>query len=120
MTSGVSAVAALPASLPLRLALTAFFIQFGGVSVLLQSASYVPLSLPRYCLVRLCSALISALTVFLLTPLFCPAVVVPTLATRAEMLQNSFDLLAVSLSSALGLLLVFVFTFGLSKGKRTP
>ncbi|MBR6040149.1 MAG: hypothetical protein IKP38_06700 [Clostridia bacterium] len=117
MTSGVSAVAALPASLPLRLALTAFFIQFGGVSVLLQSASYVPLSLPRYCLVRLCSALISALTVFLLTPLFCPAVVVPTLATRAEMLQNGFDLLAVSLSSALGLLLVFVFTFGLSKTK---
>ena len=120
MTSGVSAVAALPASLPLRLALAAFFIQFGGDSVLLQSASHVPLSLPRYCLVRLCTALLAALIVFLLTPLFCPAVAVPTLATRTEMLQNGFDLLAVSLSSAFGLLLVFVFTFGLSKGKRTP
>ena len=65
-------------------------------------------------------ALLAALTVYFLTPLFCPAVAVPTLATRAEMLQNGFDLLAVSLSSALGLLLVFVFTFGLSKGKRTP
>ena len=120
MTSGVSAVAALPVSLPLRLALTSFFIQFGGVSVLLQSASYLPLSLPRYCLVRLCTALLAALTVWFLTPLFCPAVAVPTLATRTEMLQNGFDLLAVSFSSALGLLLVFVFTFGLSKGKRTP
>jgi len=120
MTSGVSAVAALPASLPFRLALTAFFIQFGGVSVLLQSTSYLPLSLPRYCLIRLCTALLAAFTVYLLTPLFCPAVSVPTLATRAEMLQNSFDLLAVTLSSALGLLLVFVFTFGLSNRKRTP
>ncbi|MBR4906090.1 MAG: hypothetical protein IKZ44_04475 [Clostridia bacterium] len=118
MTSGVSAVAALPLSLPLRLALTAFFIQFGGASVLLQSASHVPLSLPRYCLIRLCTALLAALTVYYLTPLFCPAVAVPTLASRAEMLQNGFDLLAVSLSSALGLLLVFVFTFGLSKRKR--
>ena len=120
MTSGVSEVAALRLSLPLRLALTAFFIQFGGVSVILQSASHAPLSLPRYCLIRLCTSLLAALTVYFLTPLFCPAGAVPTLATRAEMLQNGFDLLAVSLSSALGLLLVFVFTFGLSKGKRTP
>ena len=118
MTSGVSAVSALPLSLPLRLALTAFFIQFGGVSVLLQSASHVPLPLPRYCLVRLCTALFAALTVYFLTPVFCPVVTVPTLATRAEMLRNTFDLLAVSLSSALGLLLVFVFTFGLSNRKR--
>ena len=118
MTSGVSAVAALPLSLALRLALGAFFIQFGGVSVLLQSASHVPLSLLRYCLVRLITASLAALTVYLLTPLFCPDVPVPTLATRAEMIRNSFDLLAVSLSSALGLLLVFVFTFGLSKRKR--
>jgi len=119
MTSGASAIAVLPLSLALRLALAAFFIQFGGVSVLLQSASYVPLSLPRYCFVRLITASLAALTVYLLTPLFCPAAV-PTLATRAEMIRNSFDLLAVSLSSALGLLLVFVFTFGLRHQKRTP
>ena len=120
MTSGVSAVAATPLSLPLRLALAAFFIRLGGVSVLLQSASYLPLSLPRFCLIRFCTALFAALTVYLLTPLFCPAVAVPTLATRAEMLRNGFDLLAVSLSSALGLLLVFVLTFGLGRQKRTP
>ncbi len=118
MTSGVSAIAGLPLSLPLRLALAAFFIRFGGVSVLLQSASHLPLSLPRYCLARLCAATIAALAVYLLTPVFCPAVAVPTLATRAEMIRNSFDLLAVSLSSALGLLLVYVFTFGLSERKR--
>ena len=120
MTSGVSALAALPLSLPLRLAFSAFFLQFGGISVLLQSASQLPLSLPRYCLIRLMTALAAALAVFLLTPLFCPDAAVPTLATGAEMRRNAFDLFAVSLSSAFGLLLVFVFTFGLSKGKRTP
>ncbi len=120
MTSGVSALAALPLSLPLRLAFSAFFLQFGGISVLLQSASQLSLSLPRYCLIRLMTALAAALAVFLLTPLFCPDAAVPTLATGAEMRRNVFDLFAVSLSSAFGLLLVFVFTFGLSKGKRTP
>ena len=120
MTSGANAVAALPFSLPLRLALSAFFLQFGGISVLLQSASCLPLSLPRYCLIRLIAALAAALAVYLLTPLFCPDAAVPTLATGAEMRRNAFDLIAVSLSSALGLLLVFVFTFGLSKRKRTP
>ena len=120
MTSGASAAAVLPASLPLRLAVAAFLIQFGGVSVLLQSASYVSLSLPRYCLVRFCTALLAALTTFFLSPLFCSAAAVPTLASGAEMLQNSFDLLAVAFSSAFGLLLVFVFTFGLSNRKRTP
>lgn len=120
MTSGVSAIAELPASLPLRLAMTAFFIQFGGVSVLLQSANALPLSLPRYCFIRFLTALFSAIAVFFLTPLFCPNAVVPTFATGAEMLRNTVDLLAVSLSSAFGLLLVFVFTFSLSKRKRTP
>ena len=120
MTSGANAVAALPFSLPLRLALSAFFLQFGGISVLLQSASCLPLSLPRYSLIRLIAALAAALAVYLLTPLFCPDAAVPTLATGAEMRRNAFDLIAVSLSSALGLLLVFVFTFGLSKRKRTP
>lgn len=118
MTSGASLAASLPLSLPLRLALCAFFLQFGGVSVLLQSASQLPLSLKRYGLVRLFIALVSAVAVLLLTPLFCPDVPVPTMASSAEMLRNTFDLLAVSLSSAFGLLLVFVFTFGLSKGKR--
>lgn len=120
MTSGVSLLAALPLSLPLRLALSVFFLQFGGISVLLQSASCLPLSLPRYCLLRLITALAAALAVYLLTPLFCPDATVPTMATGREMLQNTFDLLAVSLSCGFGLLLVFVFTFGLSKRKRTP
>ena len=120
MTSGISKLSALPFSLPLRLALTAFLLQFGGISVLLQSASLLPLSLPRYCLIRLITALAAALSVFFLTPLFCPDAAVPTLATGAEMLRNTFDFFAVSLSSAFGLLLVFVFTFGLSKRKRTP
>ena len=120
MTSGASKIAALSLSLPLRLALCAFLIRFGGLSVTLQSASCLPLSLLRYCLTLFVPALASAFAVFFLTPLFCPAVAVPTFATGAEMLQNTFDLLSVSLSSAFGLLLVFVFTFGLGRQKRTP
>lgn len=120
MTCGVSAIAALPLSLPVRLALCAFFIQLGGVSIILQSASALPLSLPRYLLTRLFTAALSAVAVYLLTPVFCPDIPVPTFAGRAEILQNTFDLLAVSLASGLGLLLVFVFTFGLNIRKRTP
>ena len=119
MTSGAHEIAALPFSLSLRLALCAFFIQLGGLSVALQSASSLPLPLPRYLLRRLPIALIAALTVYLLTPLFCPEAAVPTLASGAEMVRNTFDLLAVSLSSAFGLLLVFVFTFGLKMNCQT-
>lgn len=120
MTSGANEIAVLPLPLSLRLAFCAFFIQFGGLSVALQSASNLPLPLPRYLLRRLPLAFLAALAVYLLTPLFCPDAAVPTLATGAEMVRNTFDMLAVSLSSAFGLLLVFVFTFGLSKRKRTP
>lgn len=118
MTSGASQISVLPLSLPLRLALAAFFIQFGGLSVTLQSAAHLPLSIPRYCLTKFAIASVSALAVYLLTPLFCPDIAIPTFATGAEMLHNAFDLLSVSLSVAFGLLLVFVFTFGLSKRKR--
>ncbi len=118
MTSGATRIVALPLSVPLRLALAAFFLQFGGLSVTLQSAAHLKLSLPRYGLSKLVIAFLSALAVFLLTSLFCPDVAVPTFATGAEMLRNTFDLLAVSCSAAFGLLLVFVFTFGLSKRKR--
>ena len=120
MTSGASQLSALPLSLPLRLALAAFLLRFGGVSVLLQSASHASLSVLRHALTCVLFALPAALAVFLLTPLFCPDAAVPTLASGREMLRNTFDLLAVTLSSAFGLLLVFVFTFGLSKRKRTP
>ena len=120
MTCGVSAAALLPLSLPLRLSLCAFLIQFGGVSVLLQSASYLPLSFPKYCLRRVIGALLAACAVYFLTPLFCRDVPVPTLASGPQMLKNAADLLSVSIASGLGLLLVFAFTFGLSKRKRTP
>lgn len=120
LTCGASKIAALPLSLPVRLALCAFFIQLGGVSVVLQSASALPLSVPRFLLTRLLLGAVSSCTVFLLTPLFCPDAVVPTFASGAQMLQNSLDLLSVSFAAGFGLLLVFVFTFGLSKRKRTP
>jgi len=119
MTSGVSGLAALPFSLPLRLALTAFLLQFGGVSVLFQSASALPLPLPRYCLIRLIGALLAAIAVYLFTLLFCPDTVVPTMASGTEMLQNGFDLLTVMLSCTFCLLFVFVFTPRSRHQKRT-
>ena len=120
MTCGASAIAALPLSLSMRLALCAFFIQFGGISVLLQSCSALPLSLPRYCLIRLATGLVAATAIYVLTPLFCPEIAVATMAGGTEMLQNTIDLLAVSISGGIGVLLVFVFTFGLKARKRTP
>jgi hypothetical protein len=111
LTTGAASIAVLPLSLPLRLSLVAFFVQFGGLSVILQTASALPISALRYCFVRLLTALIAALAVWLLTPLFCPDTPVPTMASGAQMLQSTTDLLLVTLSAAFGLLLIFLFTF---------
>lgn len=118
MTCGCEATAALRVSLPLRLSLCAFFVQFGGASVLLQTASALPLSFPRYLLGKLCMALASAILTFLLTPLFCPEPVLPTLAGGRQIVQNAASLAIVSVSAAVGLLFVFVLTFGLTKRKK--
>ena len=117
MTCGCEATAALALSLRLRLALCAFFIQFGGASVFLQAASALPLS-RRVLLGKLCMALASGLLAFLLTPLFCPESVLPTLAGGRQIAQNAASFLIVAASAAVGLLFVFVLTFGLSKRKK--
>ena len=120
MTCGLREIALSPMPLSIRLALAAFFLQLGGGAILLQTASVFPISCSRYVSVKLLYAFCSAVIAGLLTPLFCSDAAVPTLASGAKMLQNSVDLLSVCLSSALGLLLVFVFTFGLGHQKRTP
>ncbi len=117
MTCGCEATAALALELRLRLALCAFFIQFGGVSVLLQAASALPLS-RRVLLGKLCMALASALIAYALTPLFCPESVLPTLASGRQIVQNTATLLIVIASAAVGLLFVFVLTFGFSLRKK--
>ncbi len=120
MTGGAAEAAALPLRLPLRLALCAFFLRFGGISVALQSVSALPQSLPRRLVSRFLSGLLSAIAVFLITPLFCSDPAVTAMASGEQIVKNSVDLLSVSLASCLGLSLIFVFTFGLSKRKRTP
>ena len=119
MTSGTSAVAALPLSLPVRLALCAFFVEFGGLSVLLQSAGCFRLSLPRCLLTRFLLGTVAALLTASATPLFCTAAV-PTMAGPQKIMHNMLDLVIVAASCGFGLLLVFVFTFVLPKQKRTP
>lgn len=118
MTCGIRMIAETALSLPVRLALSAFFLQLGGGAVLLQTASELPISFSRYLLAKLVFALLSGAIAFALTPLFCPDTAVPTLASGSTVLKNSLDLLVALLASAFGLLLVFVFTAGLYKQKR--
>ena len=121
MTCGIRAVSACSLPLAVRLAVCAFFVQFGGCSVLLQSAANGPVSLSRYALSKGIFALISALLTLVLTPVFCPDGAVPTLASRTEIVENTATLLSVLLSAAIGLLAVFVLTFGLQyQEKKTP
>ena len=120
MTCGIRGIAEAPLPLSLRLALSAFFLQLGGAAVLLQTTSELMISYPRYLLVKLVYALCSALIAFALTPLFCPDAAVPTMASLAVMRNNAIDLVSILLSSAFGLLLIFVFTAGLYRKKRTP
>ena len=119
MTCGIRAVSLV---FPLRfgLAACACLIQFGGGSVLLQTASLIRISLLRYTLFKLLLALVSAAFTYMLVPLFCPETVVPTFASRAEMANNGYVLLSVCLSAAIGLLSVFALTFGLSHRKKAP
>lgn len=118
MTCGVRKIALAAMPLQARLALSAFFLQLGGAAVLLQTASAFPISYARYLLVKLLYAICSAAIALALTPLFCPDTAVPTLASGAVMLRHTFDLASVLLASGFGLLLVFLFTFGLSKRKK--
>ena len=122
MTCGVRSAAALPLSLPVRLALTAFFVQFGGLSVLLQTASQVPIRMLRYAGRKLPVAALSSILTYLLTPLFLPDTLTPTFASATQMQENAFTLLSVCFAAALGLLFVFVFTFGLcaKPNRRMP
>lgn len=117
MTCGVRTVSALSLPLAARLGLCAFLIQFGGGSVLLQSAAQGSVSIPRYALIKALLALFSGVITGLLTPLFCPDITVPTIASRAEMIENSWTILSALLSCAVGLLSIFVLTFGLHAKK---
>ena len=118
LTTGAASIAVLPLSLPLRLSLVAFFVQFGGFSVLLQTASQYPIRMLRYALSKLACATLSAIVAYLLTPLFLSDTLAPTFASAAEMQRNAFALLSVGFAASLGLLFVFVFTFGLSAKAR--
>ena len=110
MTAGVRAAAALPASLPFRLALAAAFVQFGGLSVLLQTVSQFPVGLLRCAGSKLLYAVLSAVLTYFLTPLFVPYTPVPTFAATQQMRQNAVSLLSVTLAATVGLLFVFLFT----------
>ena len=119
MTCGIRAVSSLSLPLAVRLALCAFLVQFGGGSVLLQTAAQSNVSLPRYAGVKALFAAGSAFLTYALAVWLCPDAVIPTVASRAELLANSASLLSVILAAAVGLLSIFVFTIGLQR-KKTP
>ena len=118
MTCGVRAAASLPFSLPVRLALAAGFVQFGGLSVMLQTASQFPVRMLRYAAHKLPAAVLSGFLTFLLTPLFLPDTLAPTFASAAQMQQNAYSLLSITVSAVIGLLTVFVFTARFSPEKK--
>ncbi len=119
MTCGVRAASVLPLSLRWRLAVCAFLVQFGGLSILLQTNAQFPIRPLRYLAKKLLTALLAALLTYALTPLLCPDAIVPTFANAAELRQNAFALFSVSLSASIGLLFIFVFTVGLSRHRKT-
>lgn len=120
MTCGIRAVASLAIPFRMRLAICAGFVQFGGCSVLLQTASQGCISVPRYALTKLVFAVCSACLTYWIAPLFCTEMPVETFASRAEILQNGVSMLSVIFSASIGLFAVFTLTFGLSHRKKAP
>ncbi len=120
MTCGVQAAAALSLPVAVRLALCAFFAQFGGVSVGLQCASHLPVSFSRWFAVRFVTGAIAAIAVYLLSLALVPEPVASVFASKDAIVRNAADLASVALASGFGLLLIFVFTAGSKKRKKTP
>ena len=120
MTCGVRAFAALSLSLRFRLAVCAALIAFGGVSVLLQTASQLRISMPRYVLFKLLFAVCAFALTYWITPLFCQEPLSAVFADRAEMGRNAAAFAAVAVSAGVGLLSVFVLTCGLRRKNRSP
>lgn len=119
MTCGVRAFASLTWPLSVRLALCAACVQFGGCSVLLQTAAQADISMPRYAMLKVLFAVLTAAITGILTRFLCPDTALPTMATRTEMLQNGGTLLSVTFSACIGLLAVFVLTYGFRHTKKT-
>lgn len=73
MTNGAYFLSLAPDALSLRLALTAFLVAFGGISILGQTLgvlSAIPISKKGYIKGKLCNALFSSLFFYLLYPFF--------------------------------------------------
>lgn len=111
LTCGCQAASALPLHLAMRLALCTFFLQFGGLSVLLQTLGFLRLSsVPRYLLTKLCMALCSSALCYVLTPLLCPDAAAAAFAGSAAWARNGATLLGVLFSCGFSLLCCAVFT----------
>lgn len=112
MTSGVASLAVLALPLRLKLALTAFLLSFGGVSVAMQAAAAAKTRLSDYLLVKLAGAFIAALIAYLTFPLFPSASPVFgdtgfALAAQRTVSMAQVALLCLLCSSAAVLLAVF-------------
>ncbi|MBR0507739.1 MAG: hypothetical protein IJJ86_03940 [Clostridia bacterium] len=120
MTCGVQAAAGLSIPLAVRLAFCAFFVQFGGISVYLQCASLLSLPALRWFPLRLLFGAVSALVAYLAAKAFLPNEAVSVFASADAIVRNTLDLVSVALASGFGLLLIYVFTAGLKRRKKTP
>jgi len=112
MTWGAGALAASALSLRLQLALSCFFVTFGGLSVWLQSLCFMRMRSPaRYLLHKLLMGLAAGALAYLLTPLFVPDTVRATLSQSQRYATNAAatgSILAISAVSLLFAMLLGV------------
>lgn len=118
MTCGIQAVAELPIPAPMRLALACFFLQFGGLSVFLQTVTAVKLHRPvRYLLQKGSMALVSAVLCYVLAQWFFQktgAVFAPS----PEKTVPAVTTLSVVFSAGVGVFLLFLIAVLQSRPKR--
>lgn len=109
MTCGLQAVSRLQLPVKTALAISAFLLQFGGISVLLQTLCFLPMQKPwRYLGCKALLGLLSALLCYVLTPLLLPKTAA-VFSDFSEVSTNASALLAVLLAGGTGLLVCTLF-----------
>lgn len=109
MTCGLQAVSRLQLPLKTALSISAFLLQFGGISVLLQTLCFLPLQKPwRYLGWKALLGVLSALLCYVLTPLLLPQTAT-VFSDLSQVPTNASALLAVLIASGTGLMVCTVF-----------
>lgn len=111
MTYGCNAIASSGLPLKLQLAICAFLIGFGGLSIALQSLCFLPLdNTGRYIGVKFLMGLCCGILAYLFTPIFVSEPIVATLAMPQAELINALTTGGLLFCSIVGLSFVMLFS----------